>query len=254
MVAENLPRTEGVEYRIVEGYPDYAVGDDGSVWSKRRKNYWNKMNPTPDQAGYLRVPIRNGRRITRHVHKLVLEAFVGQRPVGQHGCHSPDPTVTNNRLSNLRWDTVLENARDRARHGTQCRGESYANSKLTEESVLAIRNEYFSGDVKAESIAKKFGVTATLIQNIVRGKAWQHVGDPISSDVLTRHGERNNFAKITAKDVVEMRSEFARGETTVRQLASKYGLTYEGAYDALRGTNWKHAGGPLMEKLRCQRV
>lgn len=253
MAGGNLPQSEGVEYRIIEGYPDYAVGDDGSVWSKRKSGRWKRMTPGIDKDGYLKVNIRNdvGRKTTRLVHHLVLIAFVGACPKSQQACHFPDRDVANNHLDNLRWDTVLENARDRQRHGTQCRGESYSKSKLTESDIVNIREEYFSGNVTAEDIATKRKVTAALIQNIVRGKTWKHVGGPVSLVVLTRRGEKNRFAKTTGDHVLEMRHEFAEGRTTIRRLAAKYGLSYLGAYDILRGKNWKHIGGPIMEKVKC---
>lgn len=52
-----------------------------------------------------------------YVHALVLEAFVGPRPDGFHGCHN-DGDPTNNRLVNLRWDTPSANRLDSVRHGT----------------------------------------------------------------------------------------------------------------------------------------
>lgn len=252
MACENLPQSEGVEYRIIEGYPDYAVGDDGSVWSKRKNGRWNKMNTSSDKDGYLQVRITNGLRTQRRVHHLVLEAFVGPCPNGHQACHFPDRDVTNNRRCNLRWDTLLENARDRIRHGTQVRGESQPRAKLTDADVSAIREEYFSGDVRAEDIAARYDVTATLIQNIVRGKTWKHVSGPISKEVLTRRGDRKSCAKISGDEVLAMRMEFSAGQITVHNLATKYGLSYLGAYDILRGTNWKHIGGPIMEKVRCR--
>lgn len=53
---------------------------------------------------------------TRRVHLLVLEAFVGPRPMGMEGCHRDDDQ-SNNALSNLRWDTPRENKLDVVRNG-----------------------------------------------------------------------------------------------------------------------------------------
>jgi hypothetical protein len=60
---------------------------------------------------------RDNRRRVVTVHKLVLGAFVGPRPVDQECCHG-DGDYTNNRLENLRWDTDEANIRDQVRHGT----------------------------------------------------------------------------------------------------------------------------------------
>ncbi len=58
----------------------------------------------------------NGPR-SRHVYPLVLEAFVGPRPPGMEACHN-DGDSTNDRLSNLRWDTSSSNSLDAVEHGT----------------------------------------------------------------------------------------------------------------------------------------
>ena len=34
----SLPVVNGVEFRPIDGFPGYCVGDDGSLWSKRHKN------------------------------------------------------------------------------------------------------------------------------------------------------------------------------------------------------------------------
>lgn len=66
----------------------------------------------------------SGGQRTRLLHHLVLEAFIGPRPDGTEACHY-DGDATNNRLSNLRWDSHVENEKDKMRHGTN------ANSRKT---------------------------------------------------------------------------------------------------------------------------
>lgn len=55
-------------------------------------------------------------RVTRPVHRLVLEAFVGPCPPGMECCHLDDDGY-NNRLENLRWDTRSANQLDAVRNG-----------------------------------------------------------------------------------------------------------------------------------------
>jgi hypothetical protein len=56
----------------------------------------------------------DGRLISRYVHHLVLEAFVGLRPQGTEACHW-DGDAANNKLENLRWGTSVENKADAIR-------------------------------------------------------------------------------------------------------------------------------------------
>lgn len=55
-------------------------------------------------------------RSKKYVHRLVLEAFVGDAPEGHEACHIDD-LPANNHLSNLRWGTRSDNLLDRTRNG-----------------------------------------------------------------------------------------------------------------------------------------
>lgn len=68
--------------------------------------------------GYLVVVLsRGGKTITKNVHSLVTQTFLGPLPEGQYVCHEngrrDDPA-----LWNLRHDTPSGNALDMHRHGT----------------------------------------------------------------------------------------------------------------------------------------
>lgn len=70
------------------------------------------------RSPYLSVNLtRDGKRCNRFVHELVLLAWAGERPgpaAEVEACHGPLGS-RDNRLSNLRWDTVQHNAWDRER-------------------------------------------------------------------------------------------------------------------------------------------
>lgn len=115
------PGEPGVTYRGLPGYPDYWIGDDGSVWSFvfNRESSWGRVQPSLGPGGYLQVNLGcDGARRSpvRTVHQLVLEAFVGPRPDGLVCCHDND-VKTDNRLSNLRYDTQAANCADAVRNG-----------------------------------------------------------------------------------------------------------------------------------------
>lgn len=69
-------------------------------------------------SGYHRVNLANGKPTHKAVHVLVAEAFIGPRPTDMLVCHN-DGDKTNNRPSNLRYDTASANVRDCVKHGTQ---------------------------------------------------------------------------------------------------------------------------------------
>lgn len=64
-------------------------------------------------SGYVQVTLR---RKSHLVHTLVARAFIGERPVGYETCHN-NGDAADNRLENLRYDTVSENRLDIVRHG-----------------------------------------------------------------------------------------------------------------------------------------
>jgi len=111
-----------------------------------------------------------GRVRSRKIHRLVLQAFIGQAPVGHIGLHN-DGNTENNALGNLRWGTYLENSADKVRHGTQLRGEQVCTAKLKVGDVQEIKR---SGE-SALAIGRRFGVSDQQVYDIRRGRAWKWV-------------------------------------------------------------------------------
>lgn len=115
-------------WKPVVGYEGlYEVSDLGNVRSVDR-TVWHsrgftmtlkgKLLAQGPRRGYLRVCLtKDGKGKHISVHKLVLEAFVGERPEGQDICHN-NGNRTDNRLTNLRYDTKSGNAKDMVKHGT----------------------------------------------------------------------------------------------------------------------------------------
>jgi hypothetical protein len=179
-----------VEYRVVEGFPGYRVGDDGSVWSRWKRTQkawivgdeWRRMKPSPKQGGYLRVSLRgDGKRASGLVHVLVLTAFVGPCPDGKQARHD-DGDPTNNRLDNLFWGTPKQNCDDRVRHGTAVRGVRAGCAKLSDSAVSAIIDRLSRGESK-KAIARGSAVTETIIRRIAQGKAWTHVRPDVTRPI-----------------------------------------------------------------------
>lgn len=115
-------------WRPVAGYEGhYEVSDQGNVRSidrvvinrdgVKRTLRGKMLRPGDGGTGHLIVSLNlNGVASSKKVHRLVLAAFVGPCPAGLVVCHNNgDPT--DNRLSNLRYDTYSENLHDRVRHG-----------------------------------------------------------------------------------------------------------------------------------------
>ena len=158
----------------------YQVSDLGSIKSKVRTgvtNYGKRtyggglVKPFISAVGYPAVNLTyKGYRKQIHVHRLVLETFVGKAPDGMEGCHN-NGIKTDCSLVNLRWDTKKNNHADKKLHGTWQAGEKNSNSKLTENQVLVIK--YSKKQLK--ELAKKYKVSVGCIEKIRYGCSWKHI-------------------------------------------------------------------------------
>ena len=77
---------------------------------------------------------RPGKQETAHVHKLVLESFVGEKPEGQECLHI-DGNGLNNKIENLRWGSSKENSQDQIRHGATVRLIAYPEKVVNIERL-----------------------------------------------------------------------------------------------------------------------
>jgi hypothetical protein len=110
--------SEQEEWRPVVGFPEYCVSSLGRVVSYFRPTKPRLLKSTRPEKGYPQVVVRNSeRRVTRNVHQLVAEAFLGPAADGQVVRHL-DGNPLNNELSNLCWGSYSENLFDSVRHGT----------------------------------------------------------------------------------------------------------------------------------------
>ena len=164
-------------------FDHYEVSDQGNVRSldrissdgRRCKGKLLKL-ATQNQYGHLVVTLRkDDQSYPCGVHRLVLEAFIGPCPPNMECCHANgDPS--DNRPINLRWGTRLDNMRDKRLHGTQCKGSSHGQSKLTEDQVKEIRLRHKAGaESNSKALAKEYDVAYCTINDIVRRKFWKHI-------------------------------------------------------------------------------
>lgn len=228
-----LPKTDDVEYRIIEGYPDYAVGNDGSVWSKRVGDKWKRLNGSIRSHGYATVTLfaDERRQVCQYVHRLVLTTFVGPCPSGMEACHFPDRTRTNNRLNNLRWDTVKENSNDASIHGTIANGSANGSAVLTEEIVKNARERYDHHNVSMAMLADELGVDVITVFDFIKGRTWNHAGGPIRREKIPQ----KKLTKVVALAIRERYSSIQDRHA----VAAEFGISESTVRDIVKGRTWK---------------
>jgi hypothetical protein len=125
------------------------------------------MKQRSDENGYRMV----GRGLK--VHRLVASTFI-PNPNGHPWVAHNDGNPANNRVENLRWDSISANHLDKRRHGTAQAGEKHAFHKLTKAQVRDARRRARGGETHA-SIAKDMPVCRSVLSRVIRGEHWQHV-------------------------------------------------------------------------------
>lgn len=168
-----------IEYRTLEQYPGYRIGNDGSVWSCLKdvdgariagRRYeltseWKQLKPEilkrGNRARYA-LTHESGLRDRIFGARLVLLAFVGPCPDGMEACHE-NGDCTNDALYNVRWDTPESNKEDLIKHGVVIGGQS----KLTEQDKLDIIEMRSCGESVAD-LASDFDVDETTIRRVIK--------------------------------------------------------------------------------------
>jgi hypothetical protein len=165
-------------WKPIPGFPGYFVSSDGHVASEHGQGnrVWaprHSMKPR-SVKGYLQVKLhlmKNGKStpVFRQVHHLVLDAFVGPRPLGSE-CRHLNDVRTDNTAANLQWGTTVENRADQRRNGGALDGEKNPSRKLSSTEVQQIRS--LRGYVTQKELSRRFSVSQRTISSIQCFKSW----------------------------------------------------------------------------------
>lgn len=145
--------------------PRYEVSTLGEV---RRADTKRLRKSVPLKSGYMTCMIvKNKSNCLHYVHRMVAETFLGPISKGKVVAHR-DGNRSNNRLANLRIDSVKGNLRDTRYHGTHRVGSNNPASVLTSNQAEEIR---VSPEPRSQ-LMKRFGVSRSVIQRIKTGQSY----------------------------------------------------------------------------------
>lgn len=165
--------------RPVPSYPGWEADEDGKVYRDGNEvcGY--------SSGGYIYINSKLKRAT------LVCMAFHGDNLNGLSVLHLNDIKY-DDRPSNLYWGTQSQNMADMYRNGgyrdlsiaraaisfhgsADHHGLNNPNAVLHEIDVLAIRDDYASGDFTQKQLAFMYGVSQNAISRIINRKAWVHI-------------------------------------------------------------------------------
>ncbi len=185
---ENNTNTISEIWKAIPDFLAYQVSNYGRVMSFWRRSFdgfgrggkivlenepQKILQSAPDRGGYLRVClVRDNKRYSFRIHRLVLTVFIGPCPPGYEACHT-DGKRNNNFLENLRWDMPANNDADTKRHGL-LKGMNSCRAKLANSQIIQIRELATIGHSRSK-IGTMFGVNQSTISRIVLRQRWGHI-------------------------------------------------------------------------------
>lgn len=158
-------------------FPNYEVSNFGNVKSLTKIKRGSNLSPSSRKKGYLQVQIcRNNTVRSMYIHRMVWQTFMGEIPNGMEINHK-DGNKHNNHIDNLECVTPQQNSQHSWSLGLciPTQGMRSGRAKLTDDLVREIRFRYENEDISQPKLAREYGVSKTLIWDVVSGNRWKHV-------------------------------------------------------------------------------
>lgn len=161
---------------------------------------------------------RHGQTITKSVHCVVLESFVGPEE-HMEVCHS-DGNGLNNRLDNLRWGTPASNANDRVRDGATTSLRCYAD-EIVKVSLL---REEMTYDLEVSGPWHNFSANGLIVHNSLNEMSGRYRVLPSESyiptyDRMGGKGGEHNKQGTEGELLLESKQEIAQKITAGQEAA-----------------------------------
>lgn len=192
------------------------------------------LKPWLNTTGYYMVSLFvNNKPKHMYVHRLVAEAFIGDKPEGCQINHL-DGNKLNNHPSNLEYVTPKQNTQHALEKGLKPTGSRHGRSKLNEGQVLDILAR--SQHTKVRDLANEFGVCDSTIIDILKGRTWNYFDRPqINSYLSLTHHKAVKLSPALAAEIRAAATTTPRGE-----LAKRFGVSKPTISDVVNGKTWRH--------------
>lgn len=234
----------------VELVSDFRKGKNYYIHASIEERFWEKVDKKGEnecwnwagnimENGYGRL-YYNGEHFT--VHRMSYIMHFGDIKEGMLVCHKCDNKKCTN-PSHLFLGTQQDNMKDRDNKNRQAVGESHGMSKLTNEVVREIRENYSNNKtLRIDELAKKYGIERHTIGLVINNKIWI---DESYKPYVRCGREGSHRVKLTYKDITEIRNRYNKNDIKQSELADEYGVSQRYISMIVRNEIWVDTEGRI---------
>lgn len=183
-------KMEEERFTPVKGFETrFWISDFGRLVSyDHRKGIINFMKGYIDVCGYYQTQLRM-KPVNRKVriHVLVAEHFCVKKHEGQKWVNHKTGIKLWNYYKDIEWCTEQENVTHAIETGLfNKKGERHPHAKLTEASVIAMRQMHKKSLMTYDRIGKIYGVCRRQARDVINGRNWGWLTESPSTDDMQK--------------------------------------------------------------------
>lgn len=169
-----LSLIDAEQWRDIPGYEGhFQVSDHGRVMNCYNGMLVKQSLKGSKGYGYPGVSLtHNGTRKTFTTHRLVVLAFIGERPNGAEINHINGDKLDAH-LANLEYVTHQQNMTHAADNNLMASGARHFKAVLTEQAVVEMRDLWNSGLVSLTEIAKRYNASKGVVWQALAQITWK---------------------------------------------------------------------------------
>jgi hypothetical protein len=131
-----------MEWKVIDGYPNYAISSEGQVKSLR---FNRLLKPAKNSSDYYYVNLVESKvKKTVAVHKIVIENFISKKPFENAVVDHKDGNKLNNHIENLEWVHIKENTlraynnQDKKEKVKELRAQGWTMQKIADHMNMSL--------------------------------------------------------------------------------------------------------------------
>ncbi|MCF7910854.1 MAG: HNH endonuclease [Melioribacteraceae bacterium] len=193
---------------------------------------WDKHHDKDGYPKYLGLPLQ------RIIWEITRQRKIEPNYVIRHTCDNPNCINPFHLLSGSQAD----NAKDKVMRGRSITCEDHSSAKLKNNDIPNIIDLYINKNQTFLDISKLYGVSETVINEILNGKLWKN----ITKNYNLNFNQINNIKKknmlrnkLNESDVINIRKLFKQGYSKA-QISRKYNLGPTTITNIIDYKSWAH--------------